>query len=163
MAPVPNAGIFLFDNLDQYTGIYAATDVSGHYCLANVPSGTYTVQVRVDNYITAEVHDVLVDDVTGVDIQTQTTVMFRQPWPNPATDHVNFGFDLRGGISTSLEVYDIRGRFVKGWRGQILNSGANKLFWNLRDFRGNPIAAGVYMVRLRTGDTAITRRFIHVR
>ena len=53
--PVPQAAIFLFDNANQYTGLYAGTDVNGHYCVNNVPDGTYTLQVRVNDYLVATV------------------------------------------------------------------------------------------------------------
>jgi hypothetical protein len=55
LTPIANAAIFLFDSLDTYTGIYAATD----------------------------------------------------------------------GTAATLEVYDVRGRFIKGWREQVLNDGDN--------------------------------------
>jgi hypothetical protein len=71
LQPVPNAAVFLFDNLDQYTSLYAGTDVNGRYCIDNIPNGTYTLQVRVDDFLSAVVRGIVVDDATAVDVTTR--------------------------------------------------------------------------------------------
>ena len=160
--PVPNAAVFLFDNLDQYTGLYAGTDVNGHYCLDNVPSGTYTIQVRVDDYLSAVVRGIVVDNSTGVDITTHPPLFLDQPWPNPAQNDVTFRLDAPEGLETRLEVYDVRGQLIMGWRGDA-PTGGRTIRWNLRDANNQPVASGIYLVRLRAGGSEIVRRFVRLR
>lgn len=160
--PVTNAAVFLFDNLDQYTGRYAGTDVNGHYCLDDVPSGTYTIQVRVDDYLSAVVRGVVVDNSTGVDITTRSPLFLDQPWPNPAQNDVTFRLDAPTGAETRLEVYDVRGRLIMGWRGDS-PAGGRTIRWDLRDANGEPVASGIYLVRLRAGGNEIVRRFVRIR
>lgn len=163
LQPVPHAAIFLFDELDQYTGLYAGTDEVGHYCIASVAPGTYTIQVRVDNYVTAVVRGVVVeDDATDVDVTTRPPLFLENPWPNPATNDVSFRLDAPEGVETTLEVYDVRGRLVMGWRGEG-PSGGRTINWNLKDASGSPVASGIYLVRLRAGDNEIVRRFVRIR
>lgn len=162
LQPVPNAAVFLFDNLDQYTGLYAGTDVAGRYCINNVPNGTYTVQVRVDDYLAAVVRGIVVDNTTAVDVTTRPPLFLDQPWPNPARNDVTFQLDAPDGAETSLEVYDVRGRLVMGWSGSG-PAGGRTIHWNLRDTHGEPVASGIYLVRLRAGGNEVVRRFVRIR
>lgn len=162
LQPVSNAAVFLFDNLDQYTGLYAGTNPSGHYCIDNIPSGTYTIQVRVDDYLSAVVRDIVVDDATNVDVATRPPLFLDHPWPNPATNEVTFRLDAPDGVDTELAVYDVRGRLVTGWQGDG-PAGGRTIRWNLRDASGNPVASGIYLIRLRAGGNEIVRRFVRLR
>lgn len=163
LQPVPNAAIFVFDNLDQYTGLYAGTDAGGQYCVLNVPSGTYTVQVRVDDYLAAVVRDVVVEDATSVDVTARPRFFLDQPWPNPASNEVFFRIGASSETPVTLEVFDVRGRVVAGWRGYGPGASGRTIPWNLRDLERNDVPAGVYLVRLRSGDGEIVRRFVRLR
>ena len=159
--PISQAGVFLYDNAGAYTGIYDDTDVAGAYCLENVPPGTYTLEVRTDDYVIAQVAGVVVDDVgTSVNIVAHPGLRLRA-WPNPASERVNFAFGAPAGAPVTLEVYDVTGRLVRGWRGT--GSGTQTIGWDLRDTRGHRISSGIYLVRLRAGDDSVTQRFVHVR
>jgi Carboxypeptidase regulatory-like domain len=161
LQPVPHAAVFLYDNLDQYTGLYAGTDVAGHYCIDNVANGTYTIQVRVDDYLAAVVRNIIVNSATSVDVATRAPVFLGQPWPNPASSDIVFDLRSPGGTPTQLDVYDVSGRLVMGWRGD--GDGDRSIHWNLRDASGSPIASGIYLVRLRAGGTETVRRFVRLR
>ena len=161
LLPVDRAAVFLFDSLDQYTGLYAGTDPAGQYCIDNVPNGTYTLQVRVNDYLAAVVRDIVVESATSVDVTTRTPLFLGSPHPNPATNSVTFDFGAPDGASTTLEVYDVRGRMVMGWSGT--GSGDNSIRWNLTDADGSPLASGIYVVRLRAGGSEAVRRFVRLR
>lgn len=161
LQPVPRAAVFLFDPLDQYTGLHAGTGVDGRYCIGDIPSGTYTLQVRVDDYLAAVVRDIVVDDATSVDVHTRTPVFLGQPWPNPAAGGVAFDIATPNGAPTTLEVFDVRGRQVMGWRGP--GTGDQTIRWNLTDADGSPVASGIYLVRLRAGGNEAVRRFVRLR
>jgi hypothetical protein len=162
MQPVPSAAVFLFDSLDQYTGRYAGTDLSGHYCIHGILPGTYTIQVRVDDYLTAVVRDVVVDDVTSVDVTMRPPFFLEQPWPNPARTDVTFRLDTPDGAETRLEVFDVHGRIVMRWAG-VGPVGGRTIGWNLRDLKGEPVASGIYWVRLRAGGKEAVRRLVRLR
>jgi hypothetical protein len=162
LQPVAHAAVFLFDPLDNYTGLYAGTDLAGHYCIDDVPAGTYTLQVRVDDYVMAVMRNVVVQTTTGVDVTTHPPLFLQQPWPNPATGDVVFRLGSPEGAPTTLEVFDVQGRLVMGWKGEGPGDGRD-IHWNLRDANGEPVASGVYLVRLRAGGQQIVRRFVRLR
>jgi len=161
LAPISQAAVFLYDTTGTYTGIHDDTDVNGQYCLVNVSPGTYTVQVQRDDYVIATVGGVVVSDSpTSVNIVAHPGLRLRA-WPNPASERVQFEFGAPAGEAVTLEVYDIKGRLVHGWRGT--GSGAQTIGWDLRDTRGQRITSGIYMVRLQAGDARVTSRFVHFR
>jgi len=162
--PVAQAAIFLFDSQDDYTGLYAGTDVNGHYCLNNVAPGTYTVQVRVNDYVVAAIGGVVVtESPTGVDVDLRWKLALETPWPNPASGSVTFRLLATPGSQVRLEVFDVNGRRVYGWEGTAPDSGARTIEWNLRNFDGSAVQSGVYFVRLRTPEGTVVRRFVRVR
>lgn len=163
LAPVPRAAVFLFDNTDQYTGLYAGTDVSGHYCVNNVPDGTYTLQVRVNDYISATISGVVVTTTTGVDVDLHPSFALAPPWPNPASSVVTFRLTAPADARINLDVFDVAGRRVYGWRGYPSAASERTIEWNLRDFNGSDLQSGIYFVRLNAANKSIVRRFVLVR
>jgi hypothetical protein len=163
LQPVPNAAVFLFDYLDQYTGLYTGTNAGGGYCLGDVPSGTYTLQVRVDDHLAAVVRDIVVDDATSVDVSAHPRFFLDQPWPNPAANRVFFRLGAASDAPVTLEVFDVRGRVLAGWNGNGPGAAGATIEWNLRDLDQNDLPAGVYFARLRAGSSEIVRRFVRLR
>src|SRR6185436_5522127 len=83
--PVESAGVFLRHPGGAYAGFAASTNASGGFCISGVPAGFYDVEVRVDHYLVAWLHDVAVGDATtGVDVTVEAPVTFATPAPNPA-------------------------------------------------------------------------------
>lgn len=64
------------------------------------------------------------------------------------------------GVSSSLAVYDVRGRLMKRWRAA---SGAVRVAWDGRDSGGRPVASGVYWVRVEGGPRAPATKVAIVR
>jgi hypothetical protein len=162
--PVPQAAVFLFDNSDQYTGLYEDTDINGQYCIDNVPVGTYTLQVKVDNYLVAVVPGVVVEESpTGVDVDLTPRFMLEQPWPNPASNIVTFRMHAAPDSPVTLDVFDVAGRRLYGWKGVASHTGERVIEWNLRDFNGSDLQSGIYFVRLQTANDTAVRRFVRLR
>lgn len=161
--PVGQAAIFLFDNSSQYTGLYAGTDNAGHYCINNVAAGTYTLQVKVDNYLVAVVSGIEVTTTTGVDVDLHPRFALAQPWPNPASSSISFRLQAPPDSDVHLDVFDVAGRRVYGWRGRASLAGERTIEWNLRDFNGHDLQSGIYFVRLNSADGTLVRRFVRLR
>jgi hypothetical protein len=109
LQPVHRAAVFLFDNLDQYTGRYAGTDVAGHYCIDNVPNGTYTLQVRVDDISPR----CATSSWTRHQRRRTPALCFSTSLAESATSDVVFELTPRMG-RRRVRGLDVRGRLVMG-------------------------------------------------
>jgi len=160
-APVAHAGIFLRTPAGAYTGSNTATATDGTFCLPDIPAGTYDLEIRVDDYQTAYRRGIVVEDtVTAVEIPIGAAALWlAPPSPNPARGAVGFQFRLSDAGPTRLAVYDVRGRQVRGWEGE-LPAGGHQLAWDLRSQTGDRLPAGVYFVRLQAGAGSQTRKLI---
>jgi hypothetical protein len=86
--------------------------------------------------------------------------MLFQNAPNPfnATTRIRFGMPQPG--RATLEIFDVRGRRIARVLDRELDAGWHSILWHGRDDRGKPVASGVYLYRLRTADTTLTRRLM---
>ena len=83
--------------------------------------------------------------------------------PNPFRADTRIAFDLPTDSAVTLEIYDIRGRRVRVLERSRLAAGTHETAWNGRDDAGRSVAAGVYLVRLRSDGFQGTQRVVLVR
>jgi hypothetical protein len=69
---------------------------------------------------------------------------------------------IRDAGPLELAVVDVRGRFMKGWKGLAGTDEDRMLNWDLRDATGRMLPAGRYFVRLSAGDVMIVRSFVRL-
>ncbi len=163
--PVAGAGVFVREPAGLYAGALAVSDDVGAWCIDNLAEGTYTLEFRVDDYVTAYVGGlVVVSDLSDVPVAlTRAAVTFDPPWPNPATSAVKMRLHVARPAPVDLRIYDARGRLVRAWSAEAVDSGTREYAWDGRDGSGRPAPAGLYLVRVRSGDTEIMRPLIMAR
>lgn len=128
-------------------------DVSGsdHYLwdTTSLPGGKYQLQVVVTD----------VGGDTTYYSSNPFTIKKRQgtiqPLPNPATDQVNFHYQLPEG--GELFIYNLKGRLVYK---QSLPPGAGSWLWPLRDDQGRSLAGGVYYYHLKEREGSANGKII---
>ncbi|MCK4272180.1 T9SS type A sorting domain-containing protein, partial [bacterium] len=87
-----------------------------------------------------------------------------QNYPNPFNARTSIAFQLAGGsLRTSLQVYNILGQKVITLVDDILEPGDHQVTWDGRDERGSPVASGIYLCSLRTGEWQQTKRMMLIR
>jgi len=82
------------------------------------------------------------------------------PYPNPANPRVVIPFVLARAQHVRVTVHDAGGREVAHLDGGELGAGAGQVVWSGQDTRGQPVASGMYVVRLATRDGAQTRKIV---
>ncbi|HMB68139.1 MAG TPA: FG-GAP-like repeat-containing protein [bacterium] len=83
--------------------------------------------------------------------------------PNPFRESVAVRFDLARAGRASVGVFDVRGRRVAGLAAGPLPAGSHRVFWDGRGDGGEPVAAGVYFVRLDAAGAVWTRKVLRLR
>jgi hypothetical protein len=81
-------------------------------------------------------------------------------YPNPADRNIFFDITIGSPGFVSLEVYDFQGRKVKTLLNETMQAGGAQFIWDLKGQDGTQIPAGVYLVKLSTDKTKITKKLI---
>lgn len=68
--------------------------------------------------------------------------------PNPTNDFSRITYTLNTDGMIRMEVLDIEGKQIAVLADGHQTSGVHTLFWNGADMQGNPVANGIYLVRL---------------
>lgn len=90
-------------------------------------------------------------------------LQFSSPWPNPAQGMAQFAYSQPQPGRIRVEAYDVSGRHVRTLYDAERSAGPAVLDWDLRDDAGNPLVAGMYLVRASLGRTVFSRRVVIVR
>ncbi len=163
--PIARAGVFVRHTDWTYTGLSAATDAEGRWCLDGIPAGTYHLDVRRDGYRIGIARDVVVTDATS-DVQIGAEpprLPLDAPWPNPAAGQVSFRLRLDRDGPATLSVHDVAGRLVRSWADDGAVAGERSFTWDFRDEQGRVLPSGRYYLRLEADGVVTTRPFAHVR
>jgi hypothetical protein len=83
--------------------------------------------------------------------------------PNPLNPATSIRYTLETGGHVDITVYDITGRRVRTLVSGAVGVGEHETSWNGRDEQGRPVASGIYLYQLRSGDVVETRRMTVVR
>lgn len=119
-----------------------------------------TVVVLGNTTITATFSDV----VAGIESPLgPQRVALAQNWPNPFRRDTAFDFGLPSISEVEIEVYDVAGRCVFADRLGMKNEGWHRYRFDGSDAERRPVPSGVYFYRLKTTETAVTRKMVIVR
>ena len=73
-------------------------------------------------------------------------------------------FEVAEGRSTaSVRIYDVAGRLVRELVSRDLAAGPHDFVWNGKDDRGSTVASGSYLVQMRAGNFAASRKITLVK
>lgn len=141
---------------------------------AVAPSGSYAAGSREDAMIPAKL-DLAIQLTTSPAGPSKAAPAGDHPQPEPepragettldvrvggAASPVTIALGLRRPSMVALGVYDVAGRLVRQVHRGAMQAGTHERTWDGRDERGTEVAGGVYLVRLGTDDTSLTRKVI---
>lgn len=84
-------------------------------------------------------------------------------YPNPFNPRTTIAFTLPAVSNAEVDIFDLKGTRVWSKTLSGLAAGRHTLSWEGRDFRGDPVASGVYFYRLRAGDYEQTRKMVLIK
>ena len=91
------------------------------------------------------------DLVTAVETPSAGKLDLRS-FPNPFNPNTLIEFRLEEDSFVELEIFDVSGRRVRTLVQGLLEAGPQASEWNGRDDEGRPLASGVYLARLKSGE-----------
>jgi hypothetical protein len=95
-------------------------------------------------------------DVNGLDLS--------KPWltayPNPTRLGLNVSYNITNAAPTRLRVYDAAGKVVTNLWDATRSRGQYVTHWSGLAANGREVPAGIYFVKLESGDTRLTQKLI---
>jgi hypothetical protein len=80
--------------------------------------------------------------------------------PNPFSGSTELRFDLPREARTQLQVFDVTGRLVRDLLSEGMPAGRHGIQWNGRDNAGREVASGIYLLRMRVGESVLDRKMV---
>ena len=108
-------------------------------------------------------------DAEPVLVKTETqnplpkTVELFPNYPNPFNSATVIPIRVVTPQYGELLIYNINGQFIKRLFNGYLDAGEHKITWNGCDAFGNAVSSGVYLYKLKTGDTITVKRMLLIR
>jgi len=78
-------------------------------------------------------------------------------YPNPFTSELSIGITTPKSALLTTSVYNLKGQLVYS-ESSVFSAGANKVFWQGQDNKGQNTPAGIYLIKVQSGDKqAVTK------
>ncbi len=101
--------------------------------------------------------------VSPVDeMETQVGRTLLAAAPNPFAGSVTLHFHVAVAGPIAIDVFDVSGRLVRRLASGLVEAGWHSVCWDGTTDQGNPVGAGTYPCRLRSGSGGVTRRLIRL-
>ncbi len=83
-----------------------------------------------------------------------------QNYPNPFNPSTRIAFTLPAAGATRLSVYNMLGQEIAVLANGTYQAGTHEVVWNGCDSRGTAMPSGVYMYRLKSGESMHAKKMI---
>jgi flagellar hook assembly protein FlgD len=80
--------------------------------------------------------------------------------PNPFNNETIIRFSLPKGAHVELTVYDIRGQMISELANNYFTAGIHSVRWNGKTDEGQPVASGIYLCQIKSGEQRIVRSML---
>ena len=97
-------------------------------------------------------------NVSNEELELPTSTVLHQNYPNPFNPTTTLSFELNQTGAVTLTIYDVLGREVETLVDGTLPSGPHAFSWDARE-----AASGIYMYKLTTPSTSLTRQMMLLR
>ena len=92
-----------------------------------------------------------------------TGATLAQARPNPFHTQTGIRYVLPRAERVEIGIYDVSGRLVRTLVDAVVPAGVHEAVWAGRDESGRRVPPGVFLYRLRAGNTAQTRRLVFLK
>lgn len=102
----------------------------------------------------------LVVTPAGDNGEIPTTLALDQNYPNPFNPDTQIRFQLPADATVKLEIFNVLGQRVRLLASDNYAAGYHTLRWDGRNESGLSTASGIYVYRLTSGQTVLTKRML---
>ena len=86
--------------------------------------------------------------------------MFQSPYPNPFSNQITMGFNLKRDMNFKINIFDLLGRRVNMIEKKEVSSGRIFINWDGKDLNGKQLSSGVYFAMPISSDEVEPIKFV---
>ena len=105
-----------------------------------------------------------ISQVTALDIDNEVIkseeFSLYQNYPNPFNPYTNISYELSKDSFVDISIYDMRGNLVKNLVKKFQKSGKKSIVWNTLDINRNNVPTGLYIYKLKAGESIYTKKML---
>jgi photosystem II stability/assembly factor-like uncharacterized protein len=90
-------------------------------------------------------------------------IALRQNYPNPFNDVTTIEFKLSARTPVDLKIYNVLGQEIQTIVNAVENEGTYRFTWDGKNKIGTPVAAGLYILRLKTPEKSLIKKMIYLK
>jgi hypothetical protein len=89
-----------------------------------------------------------------------TKTVLHQNYPNPFNPSTIIRYEIAQRGRVEIRIYDVTGALVKVLEDRDREPGRYEVGWNAKNERGDPVASGVYLYKMKTNQFVQTKKMI---
>jgi hypothetical protein len=131
---------------------------SGYYCVAVWRATTQDMDIEAS-------YELSFGDPNLVDAPDNlpSVTALSGAYPNPFNPQTTVAFNLAKSGYAELVIYDLQGAKVRTLVAENRESGRHEVVWNGTDDRGQRVASGVFMARLKSGTVVDLKKLVLIK
>jgi hypothetical protein len=151
------APVYGYDETDQITASYPKQGdkiflhVNGEAIQSTVTWSGNGDRIRIERLLSS-----------GSDV-LPTEYALQQNYPNPFNPSTEIKFSLPEASQTELVIFNVLGQKVRTLIDGQLTAGEYQISWDGKDADGKDVSSGLYLYRLKAGESTLTRKMVLAR
>ena len=139
-----STGFFLWKTGVDFSGLDLWTPGNDYYeSLINIGHISQVTTLDIDNEV----------------IKSEEFSLY-QNYPNPFNPYTNISYELSKDSFVDISIYDMRGNLVKNLLKKFQKSGKKSIVWNTLDINRNNVPTGLYIYKLKAGESIYTKKML---
>jgi len=110
-------------------------------------TGTFMQNIWFDNIVITDQDTAIVREAGALSTNDKNVPLpvSINAWPNPAQKSVSISYTLNTGSKIAVSIYSLSGKKIRDLIKEDQTPGLQTVTWDLRDFNGESVPAGIYI------------------
>jgi len=120
------------------------------------PNFTVAAELEALTAVTTDIGETEIEPIP-------TAIELSQNYPNPFNPATKINFSIQEAGRVSLTVFDLNGRVVRELMEQRLQAGSYSQTWDGVNTKGNKVASGMYVYKLRVNNKVVSKTMMFLK
>ena len=133
-------------------------EVANYYTIANIFSKNSSSPAYGYDWTPPAVITSVEQDNTTKQIPTSYELF--QNYPNPFNPTTQIEYQITSAGHVEVQVFNINGELIKTLTNAELSAGKYSVCWNGKDKNNNSVASGIYIYRVMSGNSILSKKML---